>query len=103
MALRRLSASPWTLIMMMGVVGSRWEMISDAATPSMPGMLMSMTMTSGRRSMAIWIASSPEPAFPHTSTSCSKPRSFVRWSRVSGMSSTMRTLITGRPSRMVLS
>src|SRR5438270_8103045 len=93
-ARRRLSASPWTLIMMIGVVGSRCEMISDAATPSMPGMLMSMTMTSGRRSMAALIASSPESAVPHTSTSCSKLRSFVRWSRVSGMSSTIKTLIT---------
>ena len=98
MALRRLSASPWTLIMMIGVVGSRCEMISEAATPSMPGMLMSMTITSGRSSIAALIASSPESAVPHTSTSCSKLSSFVRWSRVSGMSSTIRTLITAFPS-----
>jgi len=82
--------------MMIGVVGSRCEMISEAATPSIPGMLMSMTMTSGRSSMATLIASSPESAVPQTSTSCSKLSSFVRWSRVSGMSSTIKTLITER-------
>ena len=89
----RCSASPWTLIMMIGLCGSRWEMISAAAMPSMPGMLMSMTMTSGRMSIATWIASSPELAVPATSISRSSPRRRDRWSRVSGMSSTMRTLI----------
>src|SRR5439155_18701150 len=102
-ARRRLSASPWTLIMMIGVVGSRCEMISEAATPSMPGMLMSMTITSGRRSIAVLTASSPDSAVPHTSTSCSKLKSFVRCSRVSGMSSTIRTLITCRSPRAGLS
>ena len=43
-------------------------MISLAAIPSIPGMLMSMTMTSGRRSIASWIASSPEPADTTTAT-----------------------------------
>src|SRR5438874_10053548 len=98
-ARRRLSASPWTLVMVIGVVGSRCEMISEAATPSMPGMLMSMTITSGRRSIADLTASSPDSAVPHTSTSCSKLKSFVRCSRVSGMSSTIRTLITCRSPR----
>ena len=93
MARLRCSASPWTLIMMTGLFGSRCEMISAAAMPSMPGMLMSMTMTSGRISIAIWIASSPELAVPATSISRSSPRRRDRWSRVSGMSSTMRTLI----------
>ena len=72
------SASPWTLIMMIGEVGRRCEMISAAAIPSMPGMLMSITTMSGRSSMALLIASSPEPASPATSIPSSKLRSFVR-------------------------
>ena len=44
-------------------------MISAAAIPSMPGMLMSITTMSGRSSMALVIASSPEPASPATSIS----------------------------------
>ena len=96
------SASPCTLIMITGLFGSRCEMISAVAMPSMPGMLMSMTMTSGRSSMAIWIASSPEEAVPATSISRSSPRRRDRWSRVSGMSSTIRTLIMlGAPNASV--
>ena len=64
--------------MMIGLVGSRCETISAAATPSIPGMLMSMTMTSGRSSMATRMASSPEPAVPATSISLSTLSSFVR-------------------------
>ena len=72
------SASPWTLIMMIGQVERRWEMISAAATPSISGMLMSMTMTSGRSSIACLIASSPEAAKPATSRSRSRPSSLAR-------------------------
>ena len=93
MARLRCSASPCTLIMITALFGSRCEMISAAAMPSMPGMLMSMTITSGRMSIDIWIASSPEEAVPATSISRSSPRRRDRWSRVSGMSSTIRTLI----------
>src|SRR4051812_4168776 len=56
-------------------------------------MLMSIRMTSGLSRTAISIASRPDAAEPTTSMSLSKPRSFVRWSRVSGMSSTTRTRI----------
>ena len=61
--------------------------------PSMSGMLMSIKITSGRIFVASAMASAPEDAVPATSMSGSKPNSFARWSRVSGMSSTMRTLI----------
>jgi hypothetical protein len=59
----------------------------------MPGMLMSIRTTSGRSALAISMASGPPAAAPTTSTSLSKPSSFERWSRVSGMSSTIRTLM----------
>ena len=61
--------------------------------PSMSGMFMSIRMTSGRSLVACSIASAPEDAVPITWMSGSNPRSFARWSRVSGMSSTMRTWI----------
>ncbi len=61
--------------------------------PSMSGMLMSIRTTSGVRELARLMASLPDAAEPTTSMSLSKPSSFVRWSRVSGMSSTMRTRI----------
>src|SRR5262245_27117197 len=59
----------------------------------MSGMLMSIRTTSGCMSPAIEMASVPDAADPTTSMSLSKPRSLVRWSRVSGMSSTIRTRI----------
>src|SRR5689334_19831890 len=59
----------------------------------MSGMLMSMRTTSGVSSVAIDSDSEPDAAEPTTSMSLSKPRSLVRWSRVSGMSSTIRTRI----------
>src|SRR4051812_49218026 len=66
-------------------------------------MLMSIRMTSGLNRTAISIASRPDAAEPTTSMSLSKPRSFVRWSRVSGMSSTTRTRIWSAISlRLVL-
>ena len=66
------SASPWTLIMMIGEVGRRCEMISAAATPSMPGMLMSMIDDVRAQLHGPWIASSPEPASPATSIPSSR-------------------------------
>ena len=64
-----------------------------AAIPSISGMLMSIRTMSGRSFAAISSASAPDAAAPTTSTSFSNPRSFVRWSRVSVMSSTIRTRI----------
>src|ERR1035437_2368229 len=66
---------------------------SVAVMPSMSGMLMSMRTTSGRILAASSIASAPDDAAPTTSMSGSKPSSLARWSRVSEMSSTMRTRI----------
>src|ERR1035437_6900898 len=66
---------------------------SVAVMPSMSGMLMSIRTTSGRILAAISIASAPDDAAPTTSMSGSKPSSLARWSRVSEMSSTMRTRI----------
>jgi hypothetical protein len=74
-------------------VGTRDASSSVVAMPSMSGMLMSISTTSGVSFIASWIASAPDAAEPTTSMSVSKPSSFVRWSRVSGMSSTMRTRI----------
>src|SRR5439155_4196206 len=61
--------------------------------PSMSGMLMSINTTSGLTWLATVTASLPDAAAPTTSMSVSNPSSFVRWSRVSGMSSTIRTRI----------
>ena len=51
---------------------------SVVAMPSMSGMLMSISTTSGVSATAIRSASSPDPAAPTTSMSPSKPSSFVR-------------------------
>ncbi len=61
--------------------------------PSISGMLMSIRTTSGPSSEARAIASRPDAAAPTTVMSDSNPSSLVRWSRVSGMSSTIRTRI----------
>src|SRR3990172_7931318 len=74
-------------------VGTAEASFSVAVMPSMPGMLMSIRTTSGLTAAAISRASGPLAAAPTTSTSASKPSSFERWSRVSGMSSTIRTLM----------
>jgi hypothetical protein len=74
-------------------LGTWAESFSVAEMPSMSGMLMSIRITSGESLVASEIASEPEEAVPTTSMSCSKPSSLARWSRVSGMSSTIRTLI----------
>src|ERR1035437_444299 len=66
---------------------------SVAVMPSMSGMLMSIRTTSGRILAASSIASAPDDAVPTTSISGSKPSSLARWSRVSEISSTMRTRI----------
>src|SRR6266511_3850264 len=79
--------------MMIGDPGTVFEMISVAVMPSMSGMLMSMRIASGFRSLAIAMACWPVAALPTTSKSGSNPRSFERFSRVSAMSSTMRMRI----------
>src|SRR5258705_6737789 len=98
------------------VVGASAASFSVAVMPSIPGMLMSIRTTSGLSAAAICTASGPAAAAPTTSTSLSKPSSFDRWSRVSGMSSTIRTLMrsvigarlslsgwtTGRGGRLLL-
>src|SRR5215212_3243151 len=63
--------------------------------PSIPGMLMSSSSTSGWSLAASGSASSPEAAAPTTSMSFSKLSSLARCSRVSAMSSTIRTRIFG--------
>jgi hypothetical protein len=74
-------------------VGTARAISSVVAMPSMSGMLMSMRTMSGVSLVASLRASTPDAAAPTTSMSPSKPRSFERWSRVSGMSSTIRTRI----------
>ncbi len=79
--------------MITDAAGAEWDISSVVAMPSMSGMLMSIRTTSGESFVARSRASAPDAAEPTTSMSLSKPSSFVRWSRVSGMSSTMRTRI----------
>ncbi len=64
--------------MITAAVGTSAANFSVAVMPSMPGMLMSIRTTSGLRATAIWMASGPPAAAPTTSTSPSKPSSFVR-------------------------
>jgi hypothetical protein len=66
---------------------------STAAMPLIPGRLMSSRTTSGCRSRASRIPSSAVAALPTTSMSGSNKRSFFRFSRVSGTSSTISTRI----------
>jgi hypothetical protein len=79
--------------MMTDAVGTARAISSVVAMPSMSGMLMSISTTSGVSDDASLMASPPEAAAPTTSMSPSKPSSFERWSRVSGISSTIRTRI----------
>ena len=81
--------------------GSTAAICSVVAMPSMPGMLMSMSTIAGCRRWASSSASGPEAAAPTTSMSLSNPSSFVRWSRVSWMSSTMRTAMRSAISALV--
>src|SRR6185369_17484773 len=89
--------------MITAAVGTSAASFSVAVMPSMPGMLMSIRTTSGFTEAAIWTASGPPAAAPTTSTSLSKPSSFDRWSRVSGMSSTIRTLMRSLIGAVMLS
>src|SRR5664279_4963327 len=73
--------------------GTRADRRSVDVMPSMSGMLMSIRTTSGRILAANSIASAPDDAVPTTSISGAKPSSLARWSRVSEISSTMRTRI----------
>src|ERR1700730_9342913 len=66
--------------------GASRRMIRVASTPSIPGMDMSMSTTSGRRLFAFSTASKPSPASPHTTQSrrddsrARTPRLTVSWS-----------------------
>src|SRR6476661_2235126 len=79
--------------MITAVFGNRLVILVVAVMPSMPGILTSIrTMFGSSRSHRL-SASSPLSAIPTTSTSGSKRSSFATLSRLSAMSSTIRTRI----------
>src|SRR5258706_331440 len=83
-------------MMMTGEPGTSWARISVAWIPSSCGMLTSMRTTSGCNRRVSSMAFFPSAAVPQTSMSSSKLSSFWRFSRVLGMSSTIRTRIMRR-------
>src|SRR5579884_4204467 len=69
-----------------------------AVIPSVPGISRSISTTSGRRALAIWIASAPLAASPITSSSGSSLRNMRNPCRTTLWSSTMSTRTGIRPS-----
>src|SRR5688572_16901432 len=84
--------------MITAVFGNRLAIRVVAWMPSTPGMLMSIRTMSGSRRSARSMPSCPPSAIPTISTSGSKRRSLATLSRLSEMSSTIRTLILPEPA-----
>jgi hypothetical protein len=95
-----LSSSSNVVSMITRVAGDSAAMVWVASMPSMPGMRMSITTTSGRSRLVSWTAWAPVPASPATSTPGVPSMTMRRPARISGWSSASTTrIVTAPPPR----
>src|SRR5438132_127032 len=93
MARRIRSVSPSSEVMITPASGTNCASISVTWMPSIPGRLASTTATSGRRCSASWIACSPSPAVPHTTSSLTPASERLRLATICSLPSASSTRI----------